>query len=110
MIPSPEQEQYLRESCEQYADGGPLCRDQCGLCQARYKFYKPKIMNKDAIAVDFGVASFTTVLENHGVKIVEGEYYHLPYWFKKINDTTYEIIRTADLPKHIKEIINPCNL
>jgi hypothetical protein len=36
---------------------------------------------------------------------LDGEYYSIPYWFKKVDECVYEIMIPDKLPESIKDII-----
>lgn len=45
------------------------------------------------------------------IKLENGDkYYHLPQFYKQIDETTFECLTRKELPDEVERIINPCNL
>lgn len=38
------------------------------------------------------------------------KYYHLPMFYKQIDEETFECITRKELPDEVEQVINPCNL
>jgi len=37
--------------------------------------------------------------------VLNGKYFFMPYWFKKVNETDFELIRLGELPPELVDLI-----